>query len=783
MAHKLGRTPANPAGSRSYRMPMAAYRARLRLSPASGIIRVKRQIGVAFLLLVAFATHADSGFVKDGSYWAAALKDERLRNEAVCRLIMRGEYADLSPVPAYREKVPNLGCRIRRVVDATAQANGAWVVFLESEYSDDKLADGSRGGHFLLFDAYGRIVPVFARSNSLEAPEGILRYGSAGSQALVQIIDVSSGPTSNVDVEVLHVIPATIAQRPILSLMLATPVSQGKDAKPARWAWRTVDNDRDGQAEFELGRTQGDRFSAVATYRYSTVTQRYEGPEGALAGDFQRLPDGAIEHDFNLIRAFGSAPRDYATKHRAPSGNQAASGSILEQDPARKQFGELMTRFKAARAARDQGEMEASLDATIKAFPAGARWWSELKDEMMDFGLLERGRCDAGLLADNEQLKRVARLRETILICKAAKLPRESNKQIDVLISEIFDGRAKDYGRQEHGLYDKFARQPVINRHALELMAQNHLGDTRFEHEGESALIEQILAGRADNVRLLLESGYDADAGVSRQWRRKYPQPEGEKIFYPSPMLPLQAVRQSLATRGEQAIEVAKVLLAAGANPHRLKSYPQYVAYPPADPVLQVELDRLLADASKALDPVSTEFLGYRLEYAPEQESLYARFLVGNGSDKPLSIPAWKDGDDYRVGGLNAESHLEWRMLGGSEWQSPLMIEHGWSPSTKLIIPPGESHELLFEMSTHHLLNVPEGMRYRLWFNTFPGQHHSNAFQLNDPRYEVESERFERKRAWDIDPECVAYVEGEADDGHDRPLHQHQVIDKCEQGK
>lgn len=720
----------------------------------------------------AVATGAD---LKDGSYWVAALKDSQLRNEAVCRLIMRGEYLDPSSVPKYREKVPDTGCRVRRVVDATAQADGVMIVFLESEYSDDKLSDGSKGGHFLMFDAAGRTVEISHRNNSLSAPDGIVQYDNAGSQALVQMIGVSSGQDSNVSVETLRVVPTTTAQRPILSLLLATPKSRDKDAKPLEWAWRSVDSDGNGQTEFEVGLMRGKRFSTVATYRYSATTQRYEGPEGAMAGDFQRIPDDSGGDDFNLVRAFGSAPRG-----RAAGGSHEPMSRVSPREAARKQLDVLLGEFRLAREMRDYARADSLIDGMEKVIP---RERTGYYAKILAYRIFERGNCAADWLSEMSFNYRFDKLiQEGLVICQAANLPAGSSEAAK-LITEIVDARAKSYSRIEPGLYDQFARQPVINRRALELMAQFHLADTSFANESESALIQQILAGRADNVGLLLELGYEANSGVSREWRRQYPEPPGEKTFYPLPMLPLQAVRQSLATRGQQAIEIAKLLLAAGANPHRLESYPQYSAYPPADAALQAELDRLFADAANKRDPVTAEFRGYLVEYSPKGQSLYARFLVGNGSDKPLSIPAWKDGDDYLLGSLNWESHLQWRMPGGIEWQEPIIIEHGWSPSTKLVIAPGESHELLFEMSIHSLLQVHDGERYRLWFNTFPGEHHSDAFQLNDPRLVVETTNRERKRSWDIDPECIAYVEDDADSGHQRSAHQRPVIDKCAEGK
>jgi len=273
-----------------------------------------------------------------------------------------------------------------------------------------------------------------------------------------------------------------------------------------------------------------------------------------------------------------------------------------------------------------------------------------------------------------------------------------------------------------------------------------------------SMLVVAIMAGRADNVRLLLDHGYDPNLGTPRIWVHHNPSPDIFTPFHPLPMLPLQAVRNSLPSQGEKALEVARVLLDHGANPNRLRWYPDYAADVQVEATLAARLDQLYSEAGKKHPAVSAEFRGVVHEFTPKGESVYARILVGNGSDKTVSIAAWVDGDDFLFDGLNSKTRLESRMAGGTQWAVPLSIEHGWSPATKVDIPPGQSREVYYEPGLFALLRSQEGMQYRLWINDYPAEIYTEPFQWLDQRYPVLTKSRDSSRDWygDLDDRAEA---------------------------
>jgi hypothetical protein len=79
---------------------------------------------------------------------------------------------------------------------------------------------------------------------------------------------------------------------------------------------------------------------------------------------------------------------------------------------------------------------------------------------------------------------------------------------------------------------------------------------------------------------------------------------------------------------------------------------------------------------------------------------------------------------------------------------SPVSIEDGWSPSTKVEIPPGGSREVWVEVSLWDLAQEPEGMRRRIWINNYPGEIHSEPFVLNGAGYPLETRSIASARDW-----------------------------------
>lgn len=407
--------------------------------------------------------------------------------------------------------------------------------------------------------------------------------------------------------------------------------------------------------------------------------------------------------------------------------------------------------MKDFRAARDAGrfdDADAASDRAAKAMQSFLDYPDVM--DLLEYRILQRGMCTA----DQALVERLGKssflyLQEGMVVCEAMRLAPGDDEGRRKLLADLLDGRTAGFETYRPGLFDAYARQTVIDRRALQWLADNDLDERRFSQHEESALIAQIKAGRAENVRYLLQMGYDPNLGIARWrgWPTSERRAPGKDDF---PVLPLQAARQSLATQGKVALGVARVLLEGGANPNKLHWYPDSASRAVADPVLAAELEAMLDEAGRKIDPIDTEFRGYLTEWTPKGESLYARFLVGNGSDKPIVLRAWKDGEDHLLGSLVTQSHLQSQQRGGTLWVDPMVLEDGISPSSRLKLAPGESHEILFQVSTWDLIRASAGMRYRLWFRSDAGEHHSTAFDLTDLRHSLQNTTRKKARSWDF---------------------------------
>lgn len=698
-------------------------------------VAMKRLIPIALLLaLAASPAQADASSQRDGKYWVSALRDSARRDEAVCALILRGEVVGDHK---YRETVPDIGCKVTGTFDNSTQSDGVVGVFLGSPWSETKLADGQAGGHLLMFDAAGRGVPAFEGSNSLGETDGVVSYRPSGEIAVVQ--QISYGGPFDRDVDGIYVVPATTGQVPILSVLVATPKKKEGAPAPAAWSWRALDLDGDGTLEIQIGRVVRGKLTPEAVYHYSAVSQRFEGPGGSPTGDFYLLPSRPEKRRWEMAKEMSHAGLRIASEPSPSSGSSVAEKLEI-----------LHARFTAAREAGDYELADTMVLAMAQLM--GRRFLSRYTDEIASYWIFERGHCNLKFLPQDKIelfLRHERELREGIQVCEAAKLPADAGEEVKRRMTQLIDSRVEVGGYRRTDVYDQFARQRTINERALELLSAYDLQDVRFERGDESALIEQIRAGRAENVRSLLDAGYDVNLGTPRIWQHTQVSEPDTAPFQPPPVLPLQAVKDSLAVRGEQALEVAKVLLERGANPHRLKWASRYTREVAADPVLEARLDAMFAEAAKSHNAISSEFRGFLVESFPDDgESVYARFEVGNGSDETFALRAWTDSGDYLLGSLNMESHFETRLVGGAKWDSPLSIEHGWSPSTSVQIKPGESRIVLYPLGSYQYLQGPEGLRHRLWINNYPGAIYSEPFRMSDPRYPVIGQHRAAKRDW-----------------------------------
>lgn len=395
-------------------------------------------------------------------------------------------------------------------------------------------------------------------------------------------------------------------------------------------------------------------------------------------------------------------------------------------------------RFEAARRAGDDVAADAAADDVIRLFGEEGIW---LSNEIIAYRVFERGQCDVDALL-GDPLGRPPELLEGSLICKAARLPAGDEAASREWLAKLLDARTERHAWHFH-VFDQFARQPTLNRDALAWMVRHGLDDRSFLDEEEDALIAQVRAGRADNVAVLLELGYDPNAQHARFVERP-----DQVTSPPPPPMPLQAAREALATQGERALEVTRVLLARGADPNKLRFHPPS-STAAADPALAAAFDALLEQAAAALDPVSTEFAGMRVEDTAVGTRLYARFSIRNGSGQPLHIGAWKDGGAFLFNQLDAASHLLTRHEGGTQWDEPVAIDDGIWPSTELVVPAGKSGEVWYELDVATVLQADPREQYRLWYqDAASAEHLSQPFVLRDPARPVTRGYREKARDW-----------------------------------
>src|SRR5262245_37600921 len=223
------------------------------------------------------------------------------RDQAVCELIARGHYTVASP--RYEQKVPSGGCRVRGLFDDTTSPSGTTVALLDPDFTDPELPARPDVGVLVIFDSTGRMVPVFEAANYLKGSDGVVKYRSDGALAVVHQFGYTGDPDWSV--EALHVVPTTTVQTPILSVLLGAPHSRWARSGEREWTWRVQDADGDGNLEFDIGPAERDgAMDRKATYRYSSASNRYEGPGGSLAGDFYLVQPPQAECNWNIAAQF-----------------------------------------------------------------------------------------------------------------------------------------------------------------------------------------------------------------------------------------------------------------------------------------------------------------------------------------------------------------------------------------------------------------------------------------------------------------------------------------------
>jgi hypothetical protein len=266
--------------------------------------RSSRAVCLSLLLTAAACAHAPSSPPRSESTvipLVQSLLTPSRRDAAACALLERGRYAVRRP--PYQEPVPVGGCHVRNVLRGhQGDPQSLYIVLLDSGADDPETPPTPTTGWLVLFDAGGRIVPVFAAANYLSQTDAIFAYRPDGSLAVSHLIPY--GPSGSAwGVQILHV---TALQKPILNVIVGPP-SHGIGSDFA-WTWRLQDVDGDGSPEVEIGPAHADgTLEPQALFRYSSLTASYEGPAGALGGNWWRFEDAEKNRPYEVAERFAAA--------------------------------------------------------------------------------------------------------------------------------------------------------------------------------------------------------------------------------------------------------------------------------------------------------------------------------------------------------------------------------------------------------------------------------------------------------------------------------------------
>jgi hypothetical protein len=410
--------------------------------------------------------------------------------------------------------------------------------------------------------------------------------------------------------------------------------------------------------------------------------------------------------------------------------------------------------YKAAVASGDEARIEQALRDAAAPGP------NRHRAEIAAIELFERHRCELERLGPDfvRFFNHDPEWREAALVCKAV-VEREAGRSDRALLAQLLDGRGQ-FDPDRAGVYDLIARQPRFDAKWLAWLEANGLADPRMETYGRNrydALSEQIIAGRIENVRVLLEHGFDPNSARVQEWdyRGKDGRPA---IPGPRPALPLQRAQELLGRDRDAALAIARLLLEHGADPGKLKWYRrdppsarEVVA--PASAEATREFEALLAAKAATLDPLRAELRRLLFESDGTKENVYAVFELGNGSDRPIRMKAWEDGGDFELSNLH-ESRMEWRLPGATLWSYPVSIQHGWSPSEGFTLAPGESREVYYPWSASEILvGPPPGAELRLWYQDGEGRpHYSTVFRLTSHERRIDWQSRDKPRQWGPKP-------------------------------
>ena len=241
-----------------------------------------------------------------------SLTDHKARDTAYCQLLSLRLYH--RPKDAYQDTCGP----VSEVVTAPQLAGASlYIVFSkpEDEIEREPIRRGP-AGPFTIFDSNGYIVPVFSSANVVNYESELFAYSPAGEVAIGNVFGVSHGSAFDAgqwSVQTLNIIPTTIAQKSVLSVVLGPPTFGFADECAGNfWSWRYGDADADGRPEIQIGPRVDAKgnITPTATFRWSSNDEKYVGPMGSVAEQFIQFQPG----DRKAFDAYAEASRGMQEK-------------------------------------------------------------------------------------------------------------------------------------------------------------------------------------------------------------------------------------------------------------------------------------------------------------------------------------------------------------------------------------------------------------------------------------------------------------------------------------
>jgi hypothetical protein len=395
--------------------------------------------------------------------------------------------------------------------------------------------------------------------------------------------------------------------------------------------------------------------------------------------------------------------------------------------------------FTAAREARDWATADGLVTAMVEDGKRG---------EVAGYLVYDRDRCTEALevlrpIRDNFPVKYTSTetsVTLSALVCEAARLEATEPAKSKTLLAEAID---KDITVQgpftfHPDLYHEFAWQAVLNETAMRFLARHQLDN----EESGYAIQSQIGAGRVGNVRRLLALGANPNEFHGRQHAA------------------LGAVLQLLPKQPDVALEIAQVLLDAGADPAMLVDFeaegrPDDVVVEPTP--ARKRFNELLKSANARLAktmPVRIDLYDTGPAPAGSKVPGYARFYVFNRSGRDLVLDNWRDANGFDVAGTKVS--LEVRLAPGHAWKRYGVAEdEDASPPAgrRVLFPDGDRVLLYVPFDPYFLFEGVPGLQLRVRIPSMDGEDYlSTSFTLHDGR--------SVRGAWPRDPtDNTVYVE------------------------